>query len=61
MKVLVTGASGYIGRQLAGKLSAAGHDVTGMVRNAAKPLNFTARKSSSSRRMHCKPRRFHRR
>jgi len=37
MKVLITGASGYIGRQLADKLSAAGHDVTGMVRNAAKP------------------------
>ena len=37
MKVLVTGASGYIGRQLADKLSAAGHDVTCMVRNAARP------------------------
>jgi UDP-glucose 4-epimerase len=36
MKVLVTGASGYIGRQLADKLSAAGHDVTCMVRNAAR-------------------------
>src|SRR5580704_6219889 len=34
MKVLVTGASGYIGRQLAEKLSAAGHDVTCMVRDA---------------------------
>ena len=37
MKVLVTGASGYIGRQLADRLSAAGHDVTCMVRNAARP------------------------
>ena len=36
MKVLVTGASGYIGRQLADKLSAAGHGVTCMVRNAAR-------------------------
>jgi uncharacterized protein YbjT (DUF2867 family) len=36
MKVLITGASVYIGRQLADKLSAAGHDVTGMVRNAEK-------------------------
>ena len=36
MKVLVTGASGYIGRQLADKLSALGHDVTCMVRNAAR-------------------------
>lgn len=37
MKVLVTGASGYIGRQLADKLSAAGHDVTCMVRDSARP------------------------
>ena len=36
MKVLITGASGYIGRQLADKLSAAGHEVTCMVRNAAR-------------------------
>ena len=40
MKVLITGASGYIGRQLADKLSAAGYDVTGMVRNAAKPTEL---------------------
>jgi uncharacterized protein YbjT (DUF2867 family) len=37
MKILVTGASGYIGRQLADKLSAAGHDVTCMVRDSARP------------------------
>src|SRR5579862_1999646 len=36
MKVLVTGASGYIGRQLADKLSAAGHDVTCMVRDSTR-------------------------
>src|SRR5579859_893108 len=36
MKILVTGASGYIGRQLAEKLSAAGHEVTCMVRNATR-------------------------
>jgi len=36
MRILVTGASGYIGRQLADKLSVAGHDVTCMVRNAAR-------------------------
>lgn len=33
MKILVTGASGYIGRQLAERLSHAGHEVTCMVRN----------------------------
>ena len=37
MKVLVTGASGYIGRQLADKLSAAGYDITCMVRNSKRP------------------------
>jgi len=36
MRILVTGASGYIGHQLADKLSVAGHDVTCMVRNAAR-------------------------
>jgi uncharacterized protein YbjT (DUF2867 family) len=36
MKVLVTGASGYIGGQLAEKLSAAGHELTCMVRDAAR-------------------------
>src|SRR5579864_8591215 len=40
MKVLVSGASGYIGRQLADKLSAAGHEVTCMVRNAARAPQF---------------------
>jgi len=40
MKVLVTGASGYIGRQLAEKLSAAGHDVTCMVRGSALPAQL---------------------
>src|SRR3954468_12674892 len=36
MKVLVTGASGYIGRQLAERLSAAGHEVSCMVRHATR-------------------------
>jgi len=40
MKVLITGASGYIGRQLAEKLSAAGHDVSCMVRNAERSFQL---------------------
>ncbi len=36
MKILVTGASGYIGRQLAERLLLDGHEVTCMVRNAAR-------------------------
>jgi uncharacterized protein YbjT (DUF2867 family) len=36
VKILVTGASGYIGRQLAKKLLADGHEVICVVRNAAR-------------------------
>jgi nucleoside-diphosphate-sugar epimerase len=36
MKVLVAGATGAIGRQLVPQLAAAGHDVIGMTRSAAK-------------------------
>ena len=36
MKILVTGASGYIGRQLANKLLADGHEVVCMVRNVVR-------------------------
>jgi uncharacterized protein YbjT (DUF2867 family) len=39
MKILLTGASGYIGRQLAERLLEDGHEVTCMVRNAAR-ANF---------------------
>jgi len=35
MKILVTGASGYVGRQLTAKLVQAGHEVTCMVRNGS--------------------------
>ena len=34
MKVLVTGASGAIGRRLVPRLEAAGHDVVGVARSA---------------------------
>ena len=36
MKILVTGASGYIGRQLAEQLLAGGHEVTCLVRDAGR-------------------------
>ncbi len=36
MKILVTGASGYIGRQIAERLLADGHEVTCMVRDAVR-------------------------
>ncbi len=42
MKILVTGASGYIGRQLAEKLIAEGHQVTCMVRNVERANLGTA-------------------
>ncbi len=35
MKVLVSGANGYIGKAVARRLSAAGHDVVGLVRSEA--------------------------
>lgn len=36
MKILVTGASGYVGRQLVERLSDAGHEVTCMVRDVSR-------------------------
>ena len=36
MKILVTGASGYIGRQLAERLLEDGHEVTCMVRDSVR-------------------------
>jgi nucleoside-diphosphate-sugar epimerase len=38
MKILVTGATGYIGGSVAEKLVAAGHNVSGLVRSDAKSL-----------------------
>lgn len=40
MKVLVTGASGYVGRRLAERLSTSGHEVTRMVRRQTGLLPF---------------------
>lgn len=37
MKIVVTGAGGFVGRPLCGRLSAAGHDVTGLVRSEPQP------------------------
>ncbi len=45
MKILVSGASGYIGRQLAERLLADGHEVICMVRNAARANLITAERS----------------
>ena len=36
MKVLITGATGYIGGSVAERLVALGHDVSGLVRSANK-------------------------
>jgi nucleoside-diphosphate-sugar epimerase len=36
MKILVTGATGYVGRRVAEKLAAKGHEVTGSVRSLAR-------------------------
>jgi uncharacterized protein (TIGR01777 family) len=43
MNILVTGASGLIGSALASSLSAAGHDVTRLVRSAPQPGEKAAR------------------
>lgn len=43
MKVLVTGATGYIGGSVAEKLMAAGHAVTGLVRSEEKIALLKAR------------------
>lgn len=42
MKIFVTGATGYIGEAVVRKLLAAGHEVTGLVRDAAKAAPLVA-------------------
>lgn len=43
MHVLVTGATGYIGGSVAARLLAAGHEVSGLVRDPAKAAGLVAR------------------
>ncbi|MDL4774675.1 MULTISPECIES: NAD-dependent epimerase/dehydratase family protein [Thermomonosporaceae] len=38
MKILVTGAAGYVGYAVARRLAAAGHETSGLVRDAGRPL-----------------------
>lgn len=42
MKIFIAGGTGFIGRTLIAKLTGAGHEVTVLVRNTAKPLNLPA-------------------
>lgn len=42
MNVLLTGATGYVGKQVAEKLTAGGHNVTGLVRSEAKARELGA-------------------
>ncbi|HTQ79792.1 MAG TPA: NAD-dependent epimerase/dehydratase family protein [Thermoanaerobaculia bacterium] len=42
MRILVTGATGYIGSAVVGELAAAGHEVTGLVRDEEKARRLAA-------------------
>ena len=42
MEVLLTGATGYVGKQVAEKLTASGHNVTGLVRSEDKARDLEA-------------------
>ena len=48
MKVFVAGASGAIGRRLVPRLVAAGHEVVGMTRSAAKTEELRAAGAEAS-------------
>ncbi|WP_143532702.1 NAD-dependent epimerase/dehydratase family protein [Saccharothrix sp. ALI-22-I] len=46
MHVFVTGASGYIGGAVATRLLRAGHTVTGLTRDVAKPARSTSSRTA---------------
>jgi UDP-glucose 4-epimerase len=48
MKLLITGAAGFVGARLVVAACAAGHDVVGVVRRAAAPVSVSAREGDEA-------------